>query len=488
MATLSSAMNYALAGLSVSATQSAVVSRNVSSAGDESYARRTAEVVSLPGVGPVISQISRSSDRLLLDKFLSASSNSAGRQVTLDALNRMSDLTGDPQDNQSVTAHLGKLQDALRDLEQNPDSSLLARSALEAARAVAFKLNSASSEISAIRAEADGAMAESAKRIDNLLAQFKVANDSVVRGQGTAGELSDALDQRDSILKLLSEEIGIRTTVRPNNDVLIYAEGGAVLFEGSPRSVTFSSSGSLPPGSPGNALIIDGVPVTGPSATMPASGGRMTAYATVRDNLAPEMSLQLDRIAAGLVVTFLEADPQFPATLPDVEGLFQGMGSIPLLSEPDSGLAGTIRINALADPEQGGELQLIRDGGFGGPGYRRNGAGLAGYQVRISELADALDGVLNFGSLGSVSGSASLKDFSANSASWIEARQQEEMITLDAASAVRSRASNSLSQVTGVNIDQEMATLLDLEKSYQASSKVLSVVNAMLATLLEAVS
>jgi flagellar hook-associated protein 1 FlgK len=131
---------------------------------------------------------------------------------------------------------------------------------------------------------------------------------------------------------------------------------------------------------------------------------------------------------------------------------------------------------------------LIRDGGFGGPGYLRNANGLAGYQVRISELADAMDRVLNFGTLGGIGGSASLKDFSANSASWIEARRQEEKVTLDATNAIKSRASISLSQVTGVNIDQEMATLLDLEKSYQASSKVLSVVNAMLATLLEVVS
>jgi flagellar hook-associated protein FlgK len=33
-----------------------------------------------------------------------------------------------------------------------------------------------------------------------------------------------------------------------------------------------------------------------------------------------------------------------------------------------------------------------------------------------------------------------------------------------------------------------MAALLDLEKSYQASSKVLSIVDSMLATLLQAVS
>ncbi|MCA3554253.1 flagellar hook-associated protein FlgK [Aestuariivirga sp.] len=488
MATLSSALNYALAGLSVSAAQSAVVSRNVSSAGDENYSRRTAEIVTLPNSGPVVAQIARSTDRTLLDKLLTSTSGAAGQQVTLEALQRMSAITGDPQDDQSIAAALGKLQTALRGYEQNPASSSLARAALEAARGAAQKLNTASDQVSSIRSEADRSMADSAERITHLLSQFKVVNDTIVRGQGTAGDLTESLDQRDAILKLLSDEIGIRTTVRPNNDVSIYAEGGAVLFEASPRSVSFAASGHLAAGSAGNALIIDGVPVTGAGATMPASGGKLSAYAALRDGLAPQLSLLLDQIAAGLINAFSEADPQLPASLPTVEGLFQGTGALPLLSNPNAGLAGRIRINALADPDQGGTPLLIRDGGFGGPGYLRNATGQAGFQTRIAELADALDRKQSFGNWGGLGGDASLTDYGARSASWVEAKRQDAQASGDAAAAGKSRAAQSLARINGVNIDQEMATLLDLEKSYQASSKVLTAVNSMFDTLLEAVN
>lgn len=488
MATLSSAMNYALAGLSVSSAQSAVVSRNVSSAGDENYSRKSADILSLPGSGPAVAQISRSSDRLLLEKVLSASSAAAGQQVTMDALSRMSALTGDPQDDSSITAVLGKLQDALRSYEQNPASATLAGSALEAARNLADKLNAAADEVGSIRADADEGMAGSAERINSLLSQFKIANDSIVRGQGTAGDLAETLDQRDAILKLLSDEIGIRTATRPNNDTLIYAEGGAVLFEGSPRAVTFAPSGNLQDGAAGNALMIDGIPVTGTGATMPTSGGKISALASVRDVLAPQLSQQLDQIAAGVILAFSETDPRLPASLPPAEGLFQGSGTVPTLTQPNAGLAALIRINDLADPGKGGSPLLIRDGGFAGPDYVRNVEGRAGFQARIVELADALDASRVFGNSGGLDGTATLKDFSSRSASWVEARRQQGQATLDAANTGKSRAENALAQVTGVNIDQEMATLLDLEKSYQASSKVLSVVNAMLGTLLEAVS
>lgn len=487
MATLSSALNYALAGLSVSTAQSAVVSRNVSSAGDENYTRKTAEIVSIPGAGPAVSGISRSTDRQLLDKFLTSNSESTARKMTLDALGRMSSLIGDPQDDKSISARLGILQDALRSYEQNPANHSLGRLALEAARNMAGELNRASNEASAIRAEADTVLGDSAERLSSLLAQFKVVNDGIVRGQGTASDLSEALDQRDTILKLMSEEIGIRTTVRPSNDVLIFAEGGAVLFEGSPRQVAFTATGGLQAGVNGNALMIDGVAVTGSGSPMPVLSGKVAAYAAIRDNLAPQLLSQLDQMAAGLITAFSETGTQPSSGLPPAEGLFLGDGTIPDLTAANAGLSARIKVNSLADPDQGGSVTLIRDGGFGGTGYLRNTSATAGYQARIAELGDAIDTLQVFGPSGGLGQSISLKGYSLQSASWMEAQRQVAHSSFEVADASKSRAANALAQVTGVNIDQEMATLLDLEKSYQASSKVLAVVNGMLNTLLEAV-
>lgn len=487
MASLSSALNYALAGLSVSTSQSALVSRNIGSAGDENYTRKTAEIHTLPSGAPGVSGIKRSTDRLVLDKLLLSNSEASGKQVTLDAIARMSALTGDPQDDQSIAAAIGQLQQALRGYESNPASNARGRTALEAARSVSVKLNTAAAEAAAIRSGADDSMSEATQRINNLLAQFKVVNDSIVRGQGTPDELAENLDQRDSILKLLSEDIGIRTSARPNNDVLIYAEGGAVLFEGTPRTVSFTSTAGLQSGAMGNPLYIDGVPVTGEGAPMPISGGRIAALATVRDITAVQFSQQLDQISAGLIRGFAEKDPGGSSSLPDVEGLFTGTGTLPATTEPVAGLSALIKINLLADPDKGGSVLLVRDGGFGGSAYIRNTQSQPGYQARLAELSDALDAAQDFGSVSGVGGSASLKELGLQSASWISGLHQAAQSSLDVANAKQSRASDALSRITGVSIDQEMASLLDLEKSYQASSKVLSIVNSMMSTLMEAV-
>ena len=488
MATISSALNFALGGLSASAAQSALVARNVSSAGDENYTRKTAQIYTLPGGAPTVTAFSRSTDRQLLDKLLTANSDAAGRQVTLDALNRMSALSGDPEDGQSVAAALGRLQQSLSVYETNPSSMVLAGQAVESARAVAAKLNGAAAEVAQMRSEADRAISDSVERVNNLLAQFKVVNDSIVRGQGTAMELAETLDQRDAILKQLSEELSLRTTARPNNDLLIYAEGGAVLFEGSPRAIAFSASEPLQPGLAGNPVLIDGVPVTGEGAAMAVPGGKLAALARLRDGFGLQFSTQLDQIAAGLVRGFAERDPAVPATLPEVAGLFLGDGnSLPGVSAPPPGLAARLRINSLADAEQGGSALLLRDGGFGGAAYIRNTMAQPAYQARIAELADALDTAQGFGQPAGIGGTVSLKALSIQSSGWIEAARQSAQKSHDVASATRARAGDSLARVTGGSIDQEMAALLDLEKSYQASSKVLATVDAMLAALMEAV-
>lgn len=488
MATLSSALNYALSGLSVTAAQSALVSRNVTYAGDDNYTRKTAEIFTLPGGAPAVSNYGRSMDKQLLDKLLGSTSDASAKQVIVDALTRMSAMTGDPEADGSLAAEIGKLQQSLRIYETNPSDPALASTALERARTLASKLNGAANEITDIRATADRAMVQSVDRINTLLSQFKVVNDSIVRGAGTAGELAENLDQRDAILKRLSDEIGIRTATRPNNDVLIYAEGGAVLFEGSPRSVTMQRTSLFDPGTLGKAVYIDGVAVTGPSTPMAGSGGKLMALAQVRDTLSLTFQRQIDEIAGGLIRNFAESDQSPTPSLPGVAGLFVDVnGGLPVPGLASIGLASRIAINALADPQSGGTPSLIRDGGFGGAPYVYNTFQQSAFQRRIGQLIEAFDIAVPFDPGAGLGANATLRNFSVQSASWLEGQRQASQIASDSAAAGKVRANESLLRVTGVNIDQEMASLLDLEKSYQASAKVMSVIDAMLAALLDAV-
>ncbi len=88
-----------------------------------------------------------------------------------------------------------------------------------------------------------------------------------------------------SILKELSKEIGITTSTAANGDMSVYTDGGVTLFQGGrARSVTFSSTTTYTAATSGNAVYVDGVPITGSSAPMLSTAGRIVGLATLRDN------------------------------------------------------------------------------------------------------------------------------------------------------------------------------------------------------------
>ena len=74
-------------------------------------------------------------------------------------------------------------------------------------------------------------------------------------------------------------------------------------------------------GTTGNAVYIDGVPVTGANSVMPLKSGKLAGLAQLRDQDTVTYQSQLDEIARGLINTFREID-QTAAALPDVPGLF----------------------------------------------------------------------------------------------------------------------------------------------------------------------
>jgi flagellar hook-associated protein 1 FlgK len=77
--------------------------------------------------------------------------------------------------------------------------------------------------------------------------------------------------------------------------------------------------------------------------------------------------------------------------------------------------------------------------------------------------------------------------FAASSVSWLQEARKSAGADGDYKTALKDRASEALSKSTGVNLDEEMTLLLELERSYQASTKLVSTIDNMLGALLQAV-
>jgi flagellar hook-associated protein 1 FlgK len=127
MAALSTALNIARSSLATVSGQTAIASRNISNVGNADYSRKSAVVISLAGGGSAISGYTRAADKLLFDKMLVASSNSAASSSVLEGLKRLSETVGDPESGYSPAGMIGKFQAALQVYEQDPADQTLAQ-------------------------------------------------------------------------------------------------------------------------------------------------------------------------------------------------------------------------------------------------------------------------------------------------------------------------------------------------------------------------
>jgi flagellar hook-associated protein 1 FlgK len=479
---LSSALSIAQSALLTTSRQTSVVTRNVSDASNPDYSRRTATVVSTaPGARSV--DIQRATNAQLFRQNLAALSAWSGQSTLSSGLDRLQIAVNGVDNAASASTAIGNLQNALQLYATSPSNQNLGASVIETARQAVRSLNEGTTAIQAFRTDMDSQISNAVGQLNDLLVQFEDANKAIISGTRSGTDVSDALDKRDALLKKIAEYVPISTYTRGDNDMVVTTTDGTTLFETIPRSVSFTPSPGYGPTTTGSTVYIDNVPISSGSGGNSEATGKLAGFLQLRDGVASTMQNQLDEIARGLIDAFAEKAPP----LADMAGLFtwQGGPTVPTTLEP--GLAGMIRINAAVDPSQGGNVNLVRDGGINGAGYVKNPTGGASYSELLIGYGDRLDTPMSFSPAAGIAATSSVTSFSSNAIGWFESIRQQATTLADTKEALASRSAEALSNETGVNVDMEMSLMLDLEHTYQASARLMSTIDQMLNALLEAV-
>ncbi|RUU56968.1 flagellar hook-associated protein FlgK, partial [Mesorhizobium sp. M2C.T.Ca.TU.002.02.1.1] len=446
--------------------------------------RRIAVVTSTaPGARAV--EIQRAANDLLFRQNLSALSAWSGQSALYDGMDQL-DLSVNGVDNaSSPSTAIANLQKALQLYATTPSNQNLGTSVVDAAKQVVNSLNSGTQAIQDFRTQADSQIATAVDDLNSLLSQFQDANKAVISGTRSGTDVSDALDQRDALLKKISEYVPVSTFTRGDNDMVITTKDGTTLFETVPRSVTFTPSSGYSAGTAGNTIYIDNVPVSAGTGDNTTADGKLAGLLKLRDGVASTMQSQLDEIARGLVTAFAETS----SSQPNATGLFtwSGAPAIPAAGTLVDGLAGTISVNAAFDPGAGGNPALLRDGGANGAAYVANTGGGASYADLLIGYSSKLDQPMAFDSSAGITVGSGVSDYAANAIGWFEGVRQQASTNADSKQALAARTAEALSNDTGVNVDQEMSLLLDLEHTYQASAHMMKTVSDMLDALMSAV-
>lgn len=455
---LTTATNIARQSLIASQYQIALSARNVAAAGDPERSRVSLALETTVDGGVRGAAVRRAEDEAVYARMIKATAATAERDVYVTHLDVLSQTVGDPQNSSSIGAMIGELQTALADYANAPDDPNFGRAVIERGRDVATKLNDTTTDLLLMRERADQDIAEAVEEINNLLESLHEINGIIVRGTASERDISMDLDRRDSIVAQISEHLGVTTLVRENNDIALFTDGGVTLYDNGARSVNFQRTAVYTTGTVGGNIYVDGVEIVGEDSPMPSVGGSIVGNAKIRDEIVPTYQLQMDEIAREITDIFAD-----------------GVGS--LFTNDGVDYAGTIAIAADVDPTQGGSVENLRDG-------TGNAAGYASYSDRLFALGDALSTNTAFDANAELSDQASLLDFISESAGWLEENRSTATAQLEEEAAILVQASNSLSAATGVNLDDEYAQQLAIEQSFNASSRLILVIDEMFNTLL----
>lgn len=484
---LTTAINTAQTSLSNTSTQTNIVSRNIANAANPDYNRRNA-ALSTNLYGAQVVAIQRAQDQALFQQSIKSTSLAVGQQSLLTGLESLKGIFGGNDYETSPATLMGTLRDTLSTFAAQPGENTLAQSAIADAQILAAGLRDGSAAIQRIRLDADQEIRREVDKLNELLSRFETANNNVYQGTQASRDVSAHLDDRDSLLKQITEIIGVTPITRNGNDMALYTSDGTTLFETVARPVSFDSSTGFSASIQGNSIYVDGVPLAAGQGSTSTAKGSLQGLLQIRDDIAPTLQTQLDEIARVLVVTFAEKDQSTVPTLPDQPGLFTWTGgTVPAGSTLVAGISASITVNPALVPSLGGDPKLLRDGGINGAAYNANPTGAASFSAQLDAFVVALDTPVGFDPVTGLSPSTSVLDFAADSIGWLELNRSEADAAAQTREAFRFRAVEAYSNDTGVSIDEEMSMLLELEQSYKASARLISAVDEMLQALMAVV-
>lgn len=477
---LTSAMNTAQAIFNNTGKQTQTVSKNMANAQNPDYVRRSS-VTTTSLFGAQIMSTTRAQNDMLLRQILSSTSQNSAQQALLQGLSDIKSVLGGNDNESAPSTYLGAFQKALHDYANKPNDQILGAAAINAARDVANSLNTASKAVQAVRTDADAQIATQVGKLNDLLAQFQVANEAVTRATALGDDPSDGLDVREGLLKQISGIVGVSTMSVENNGLALYTTNGIALFDKSPRKVEFTPRPAYDATTTGNAIKIDGVTLAAGSDSNTSGMGSLQALLQVRDEIAPTFQKQLDEVARGLITSFAEVN----AGSTKVPGLFTWPGgTVPPAGTIVPGIAATIQVaqRAIDDPTR------LRDGTVNATAVSQNTGNNAGFSALLDGYETGLDADQAFDPATGLDGTTSIMKFSTRSVSWLEAYRSGADAAAESKSALLSRTTEAYSSVTGVSLDEEMSLMLDIEQSYKASAKLVSAVDEMLKALLSIAS
>jgi flagellar hook-associated protein 1 FlgK len=505
---LEGALSIAAGGLANINRQLALVSHNVANANTPGYAAEIGSQQSATaggvGLGVRTGAAMRDIDAAMQAASFQQASTVAGLQRRQSALSAIDAVQGTPGQGSDLASLVGALRDQFSALMNDPSSQVQQSRVVSTASSLAAQINALSAAYAGQRQAAQNDITTDANAINTALGTIGSLSSQIVIAKSGGQSTADLENQRDAVMQSLSQIVDVRFFEQPNGDMTVATPSGLSLPTRAQNGPLQASGATVAAGAyyPGGG--IPPITLNGVDATRQLQGGRIGAELTLRDQILPTWQAELDEFTQGLATRFAG---QGLALFTDPAGSVPAGSGSPVQASY-TGFAGTIQVN----PAAAANPALVRDGtnavagsATGPSAFTPNPpSGPAGFSTLISRITncalgtEAQSGVpqppFNTAGLGPdgtlaapFASPASLQDFAS---ALIGSQAQDSASTtgkLATEQSVQIALQAKIGARSGVNMDAEMSTMIQLQNAFTANARVIAAVQAMWTQLLNAV-
>ncbi len=521
---------------------------NIANADTDGFSRQRVELVTTPGyripgaglvgTGVDISTIARVRDAYLDTQIRYESSIAGQYKARQETLEQVEMTFMEPGEN-GLNTYIGKMWDAWQDLgdhPENPNTRILVR---ENARTLTDNMNHLYRRLDTLKSDSIHLEEKSVQDVHSILTQVRNLNRQISRIRISGEQPNDLLDQRDLLLDQLSGmidfsssedkygQVTITHSCGPDStesiELLGTQKGSEIKYEmavvrsverdsdgmyhvsvvrggsspGGAETLTLSEEEYQDSGLTEGAVLYDERPgeaiVSKDLKPLPVSGGSLKGYPSVSQEISGYQD-QLDGLARAIAYTVntvhtTKLNGEKAATK---YSFFVGDGGS---DDPEHINAGNITVNPeiMKDASRINAGKML-DGGLPGNGDRALSiARLRNVRLPIQEFMDDpiaaarhLDENYQAGDMqfDPVAGGSTIEGYFKDIIAELGVSSQEAVKMGKNQDALTNQLIQRRYSVSGVSIDEEITSLIQLQHVYQANANVLSTLTTMLDTLI----
>ena len=468
MSTLFGSLNVARQSLHNMQLGITVAGHNMANATTEGYNRQKVVISSekqsngahVLGAGAYVNQVQRVHDVLLENRIQDHQSDTGLLESQKEMLDFMESSLGQFIDRQSMSVegtsasqgigtpssiaeYLDQFFNSISSLSNDPTSSALRQELVNNANSLTNKLNGNIQAVDTLQSQILNEVTNTVEEINRLITQISELNYDIVSDEKAhRGESNDLRDKRQVKVEELAELINIDKTVDSDGLMTIYLDG--VQMSGLKTSEKQIESFIKPDGSIGLRTV-------GDEQETGFTSGRLAGLSRVRDVILPDLKTKFDTFASTLI-SEVNAVYQTGTDLLGNSGgnFFEGTNASDIKINPDV-MDNPAKIQGSLDGEKGDNTIFLRL-----------------FDLSNKELP----------SLNNLTFSENYADITGNFGNTIKAIED----SIEDNSAVGDMLAKKRDSISGVSLDEEMTNLIQFQRAYQASARIINTLDEMIST------